>query len=182
MKKNILIVVVLLIVGAAGFGLQRMLTGPKQLPVTLPAHAAASVIGTQRPEFALEDIEGRVRNVREWDGKVLLVNFWATWCPPCIKEMPLLIELQNQYGEQGLQVIGLAIDDEQSVRDFVNTYGITFPVVAGEIEAMELATRFGNRLNALPYTAFVDRNGVIVQVTAGEISREAAEKIILDLL
>jgi len=182
MKKIILPIVVLLLVGVGGFVLQRMMNKPEDLPATLPAQAYTNVIGTPRPEFQLEDLDGRVRNVREWDGKVLLVNFWATWCPPCIREMPLLIELQKKYGEQGLQVIGLAIDDEQSVRDFVDTHGITFPIVAGELEVMELATRFGNLLNALPYTAFVDRNGDIVQVVPGEISREAAEKIIQSLL
>ena len=181
MKKIILYAVVLIMVGASGFGLQRYLS-QEALPVALPNHGFSNLVGTRRPEFALEDLNGKVRNVREWDGKVLLINFWATWCPPCIKEMPLLIELQNKYGEQGLQIVGLAIDDEQSVRDFVDTHGITFPIVAAEMDAMELATRFGNRMNALPFTAIVDRNGDIVELTPGELSREAAEKIIQSLL
>lgn len=182
MKRIIIFAVVLVIAGGAGFGLQRMVMKPDDMPAKLPDHEFSAVIGQQRPEFELEDLDGHVRNVREWDGKVLVVNFWATWCPPCLKETPLLIELQHKYGEQGLQIIGLAIDDEKSVRDFVDTLGIDYPVVAGELEAMELARRFGNRLNALPYTAFVDRNGDIVHIKAGDIEREEAEKIIQSLL
>lgn len=173
---------VMAIAGAAGFGLQRFMTSTDDLPAALPEQAFSDVLGKPRPEFALEDIDGNVRNVREWDGKVLLVNFWATWCPPCIKETPLLIELQHKYGDQGLQIIGLAIDDEKSVRDFVDTQGIDYPIVAGELEAMELARRFGNRLNALPYSAFVDRNGDIVHIKAGDIEKEEAESIIQSLL
>ena len=182
MKKIIIFILVLVAAGAAGFGLQRVMMKPADLPAKLPAQEFSSVLGKPRPEFALEDLDGNVRNVREWDGKVLLVNFWATWCPPCIKETPLLIELQHKYGDQGLQIIGLAIDDEKSVRDFVDTMGVDYPIVAGELEAMELARRFGNRLNALPYSAFVDRNGDIVHIKAGDIEKEEAEKIIQSLL
>ena len=182
MKKIIIVVLVLAIAGAAGFGLQRIVMKPAELPAKLPGQEFSEVLGKPRPEFALEDLDGNVRNVREWDGKVLVVNFWATWCPPCIKETPLLIELQHKYGGQGLQIIGLAIDDEKSVRDFVDTMGVEYPIVAGELEAMDLARRFGNRLNALPYTAFVDRNGDIVHIKAGDIEREEAERIIQSLL
>lgn len=182
MKKAIIYSLVLLFAGAAGFGLQRMLLKPDDLPAIHPAQEFSTVIGKLRPEFELEDIDGHVRSVREWDGKVLLVNFWASWCPPCLKETPLLIELQNKFGEQGLQVIGLAVDDEESVRDFVDTHGIHYPVVAGELAVMELARRYGNRVDALPFTAFVDRNGDIVQIKAGEIEKTEAEKIIQSLL
>lgn len=182
MKKTIIYSLVLVLAGAAGFGLQRVLMKSDDLPAKIPQAEFSAVIGKPRPEFELEDIDGHVRNVREWDGKVLLVNFWASWCPPCLKETPLLIELQNKFGEQGLQVIGLAVDDEQSVRDFVDTQGINYPVVAGELAAMELARRYGNRVDALPFTAFVDRNGDIVQIKAGEIEKEEAERIIQSLL
>jgi thiol-disulfide isomerase/thioredoxin len=182
MKNKILVVVMIVVAGVAGFGVQRILNKPDELPAKLPQQAFSSVIGKPRPEFELKDIDGHVRNVREWDGKVLLVNFWASWCPPCLKETPLLIELQNKYGEQGLQVIGLAVDEDQAVRDFVDTQGINYPIVAGELAAMELARRYGNRVNALPFSAFVDRNGDIVQIKAGEIEKEEAEKIIQSLL
>jgi thiol-disulfide isomerase/thioredoxin len=182
MKKTILFTLALVIAGGAGFGLQRILMKHDDLAVKLPQEEFNVVLGQPRPDFELKDLDGHVRNVREWDGKVLMVNFWASWCPPCLKETPLLIALQNKFGEKGLQVVGLAIDDEQSVRDFVDTQGVTYPVMAGELVAMELAKRYGNRVNALPFTAFVDRNGDIVQIKVGEIEKEEAEKVIETLL
>jgi peroxiredoxin len=180
-KNTVITAVILIAAGAAGFGLQRYLQGSNDaLPPVI--NADTKVIGQVRPDFELPDIDGHTRNVREFDGKVLMVNFWATWCPPCLKETPVFIELQNQYGEQGLQIIGMAVDDTQSVRDFVDTHGINYPVIAGELAAMEISRRYGNRLGALPYTAFIDRNGDIQHVTAGELSKDEAEKIIQSLL
>ncbi len=183
MKSPIIFISILIIAGATGFGLQRVLTSheTQNLPIVLPP-TDTSVIGKLRPPFELKDIEGKTRNMAEWDGKVLLVNFWATWCPPCKKEIPAFIELQEQYGTQGFQVIGLAIDDEESVRDYADTMGINYPIMAAELKAMEIARIYGNRVNALPFTAFVDREGKIIQTRPGEISKIYAEKIIKKLL
>lgn len=182
MKNKILFVLVLVVAGVTGFGMQRFFMQPDELPAKLPPQEFSTVIGTPRPAFALEDLDGNMRDVREFDGKVLLVNFWASWCPPCLKETPLLIEIQNKYAERGVQVLGLAVDEEQAVGDFVDSLGINYPVFAGELAAMELARRYGNRVNALPFTAFVDRNGDIVQIKAGEIEKAETEKLIESLL
>jgi len=183
MKSPIIFISILIIAGATGFGLQRLLTSTdtQDLPVILPP-TDASVIGTQRPAFELKDIEGVTRKMTEWDGKVLLVNFWATWCPPCKKEIPAFMELQDQYGSQGFQVIGLAIDDEDSVKDYADTMGMNYPIMAAELTAMEIARLYGNRVNALPFSAFVDREGKIVLTRPGEISKNDTEEIIKKLL
>ena len=156
----------------------------QNLTPEMPAMPAGqvSVIGQPRPEFALTDIDGKLRNIKEWDGKVLLVNFWATWCPPCKKEIPAFMALQEDYAEQGFQVIGIAIDDEQAVRDYADTMGINYPVMAAELDSMEIARRYGNRINALPFSAFVTRDGKIALTQPGELSREDTEKIIKKLL
>jgi thiol-disulfide isomerase/thioredoxin len=113
---------------------------------------------------------------------VLLVNFWATWCPPCKKEIPAFITLQDQYGTQGFQVIGVAIDDQQAVKDYADTVGINYPVMAAELDSLDIARRYGNRINALPFSVFVGRDGKIVVTRPGEISHEYTEKIIQSLL
>ncbi|TNF35656.1 MAG: TlpA family protein disulfide reductase [Gammaproteobacteria bacterium] len=182
MKNSILFVLVLIVAGLAGFGLQRMLINQDNQNLTAELPATVDVIGQPRPEFALQDIEGKMRNISEWDGKVLLVNFWATWCPPCKKEIPDFMALQEQYGEQGFQIIGVAIDDEESVRDFADTLGMNYPVMAAELAAMEIARRYGNRIGALPFSTFVDRSGTIKHTKAGELSKAETEKIILNLL
>jgi peroxiredoxin len=183
MKNPIIFISILIISGATGFGLQRALTSQQtqNLPVVLPP-TDASVIGTQRPSFELKDIEGDIRKMSEWDGKVLLVNFWATWCPPCKKEIPAFMELQEEYSSKGFQVIGLAIDDEESVKDYADTMGMNYPIMAAELTAMEIARLYGNRVNALPFSAFVGRDGKISLTKPGEISKEDAEEIINKLL
>jgi thiol-disulfide isomerase/thioredoxin len=184
MKKTVLLIIVLAVAGAAGFGLQRAMIDHENQNLTASEAPSGqlSVIGQMRPEFALTDIEGRLRNINEWDGKVLLVNFWATWCPPCKKEIPAFMALQEQYGDQGFQVVGVAIDDEQAVKDYADTLGINYPIMAAQLDSLDIARQYGNRINALPFSAFVDRDGKIVLTRPGELSHEDTEKIIQSLL
>ena len=143
---------------------------------------AASLIGKRRPDFSLVDMEDKQRSVSEWDGKVIVVNFWATWCPPCRKEMPAFIALQEQYGKDGLQFVGIAIDEKDKVVDFSDTYGVNYPMLLGQIEAIELAKAYGNRFGALPYTVIVDRKGNIAFTVRGELEKHVAEAEIKKLL
>ena len=131
-----------------------------------------------RPEFAMVDIDGQIRNIKDWDGKVILLNFWATWCPPCLREIPDFIELQQQYGEQGLQVIGIAVDNEEAVREYMNEVKINYPIIVSELEATELSSRYGNHIGALPYSVIINRKGEISDKIMGELSMIKAEKIL----
>jgi len=182
MKNTIQLIAIIIIAGAAGFGLQKAITHSSSDKLPQLPKPAASVVGQQRPDFSLTDLDGKLRNISEWDGKVLLVNFWATWCPPCKKEIPAFMELQDKYAQQGFQVIGVAIDDEDSVRNFAEILDMNYPVMAAEMTSMEIARRYGNRINALPFSTFVDKQGKITHTIAGEISREDTEKIIKTLL
>ncbi|MCK5877653.1 MAG: TlpA family protein disulfide reductase [Candidatus Marithrix sp.] len=131
-----------------------------------------------RPDFSLTDIDGKVRNVSEWDNKILVVNFWATWCPPCVREMPLFVEIQHDYAEIGLQVIGIAVDKHEAILKFLEENNINYPILEGD-DVIEISKKFGNRLGALPFTAVVDRNGNIVERHVGDMNlREVKEKIL----
>lgn len=141
-----------------------------------------SLLGQARPDFALLDVDGNVRRADEWQGRVLLINFWATWCAPCRKEMPLLVALQSEFGSDGLQVIGLAMDKPEPVRDFGVEFAISFPLLVGESEVMRLTRAYGNRLGALPYTAIVDRAGKLVYLKAGLVKRAQVEPVLRRLL
>lgn len=183
MKKIFPFILVIIIAGGAGFGFQRYLQNDSHnLPPAIPKAVNNDIIGTIRPAFELKDIEGKLRNIDEWNGKVLLVNFWATWCPPCKKEMPAFIELHEEYQEQGFEVIGIALDDEESVQDFVDTLGVNYTVMAAEYAGLELSRIYGNRIGALPFSVFVGRDGKIELTRAGELSKEQVEKIIQPLL
>jgi len=137
---------------------------------------------TRRPDFELPDLQGNLHKNAEWDGKIVVVNFWATWCPPCIKEIPVFMDLQKQYGKKGLQFIGIAIDKKREVIDFMETLAINYPVLISESDGIALSQAFGNYLGALPFTAVINREGKIVFRRPGEIDLEMAEKEILPLL
>ena len=143
---------------------------------------APATVGSYRPEFSLPDMDGVTRKLSEWDGKVLVVNFWATWCPPCRKETPAFVELQEKYGAQGLQFIGVAIDERDNVEDFADTYGVNYPMLLGDLEAINTSKQYGNRFGTLPYSVIVDRQGKINFIKRGELLKETAEEKIKALL
>jgi len=181
-KKALPLLVILFVSTISTYAVQRYLVGQNAsngIPA-FPELATADSNGQPliRPEFAMVDIDGQIRNIKDWDGKIILLNFWATWCPPCLKEIPDFIELQEQYGDQGFQVIGIAVDNEEDVRDYINEVKINYPIIASETESIELASRYGNKIGGLPYTIIINRKGEISDKIMGELSRIKAEKIL----
>ena len=148
------------------------------LETTPAVKEAKAVISKQRPSFVLPDLDGTMQNIEQWDGQVLVLNFWATWCPPCKKEMPAFLELEEQYAAKGLQFVGIALDDPGIVQDFVDTMGVDYPILVGDEEATKVSTAYGNRLGALPYTVVVARDGQIVNTFRGEVTKKQLEKVI----
>jgi peroxiredoxin len=134
------------------------------------------------PHFQLQDIDGRLRDSSEWQGKILVLNFWATWCPPCREETPGFVELQRSYGERGVQFVGIAIDDAEEVRHFMDGFGVNYPMLMGNLEIVALSREMGNRLEALPFTVISDRHGFIVKRYMRGLTREDVETVITQLL
>jgi thiol-disulfide isomerase/thioredoxin len=132
--------------------------------------------------FSFTDLESEQRNSEEWQGKVLLINFWATWCPPCREEMPHFIEFQQRYREQGLQVVAIAIDNPDQVREFAPQFDFNFPILLGDTEAMDLSRAWGNRRLGLPFTAIFDREGVLRYAQGGLMTRPILEQQLKPLL
>ena len=138
--------------------------------------------GKHSPDFSLMDVSGQRRNLSEWNGKVLAINFWATWCPPCLEEIPHFIELQEKYGHQGLQFLGISLEGVDEVLGFANEHGINYPLLVGKLEVIKLAEKFGNNKGGLPYTVILDRNGRISFIKMGPLSVTEAEQVITSLL
>ena len=133
--------------------------------------------------FELTDMDGHTRHSDEWTGKPLLVNFWATWCIPCRKEMPALMELHEKYADQGFEVIGIAADEGEKIAKFLEETPVSYPILYGEMTSIfDLSENYGNVIGVLPHTAFIDREGVVRHVKVGEISHEEAEEMVLDIL
>ena len=175
MRNVLLFAGTISLAGVSGYAVQHHLSTPEPVEINIPTSIGA---GTIRPEFAMKDINGELRNISDWDGKIILLNFWATWCPPCLKEIPDFIELQNEFGEKGLQVVGIAVDDEALARSFAEDIGMNYPVMAADSEAIELSQRYGNQIGGLPYTVIINRKGEITDMITGELSKIKAEKIL----
>jgi len=140
-----------------------------------------SDVAQMAPPFVLPDIEGNPRESSEWDGQIRLVNFWATWCPPCRREIPLLIELQKEYDGR-IQILGIAIDELPEVQAYAASTDFNYPVLTGQQNAIELGNTFLNDFIGLPFTAFVDESGHIVRVHVGELHREQADAFLAEIL
>ena len=132
--------------------------------------------------LSLPDPTGKEQPLAQWKGKVLVVNFWATWCEPCKEEMPRFMKLQADYGGKGLQFLGIAIDEPAKVSAFARDLGLNYPTLVGGYGAIELSKTFGNRLGALPFTIVLDRSGAVVHSKLGPLKDAQLRAIVAQLV
>lgn len=132
-------------------------------------------------EFTFQDIQGIERNSKEWLGKVVIFNFWATWCPPCREEIPEFIKLQKAHKNQGLQFVGIAIEEQHPAAEFAKQMGINYPILIGQTGGIELSLQLGNAIHALPFSVVVDRQGKIVYTHSGIFKTQQITEIITPL-
>ena len=137
---------------------------------------------SKRIAFTLADLNGQMQSISQWDNQVILLNFWATWCPPCRKEMPDFMHVYDKYKDRGFVVLGVGIDKQEQILDFINTMKINYPILIGERDAMTVSHQYGNRHGALPYSVIIDKQGMIRYQAAGLISRKQLESLIKPLL
>jgi thiol-disulfide isomerase/thioredoxin len=130
------------------------------------------------PAFTLTDLSGQQRPSSEWQGKLLLVNFWASWCTPCLEEIPLLVEAQARYGARGLQIIGPAMDEPEPIKAMVQRFRINYPVSANLNETDASSRALGNTQGGLPYSVLISRDGHVLKTVLGSLSREQLEDLI----
>jgi peroxiredoxin len=176
-RQAVLLILVALLGVAAGLTVSWKLS-QQGVPPRQAGPDSESIIGEPAPPFTLGSATGERVSASDFQGQVLLVNFWATWCAPCVEEMPMLEALQSEYAGQGLQVLGIALDDVQQARDFAAGLGITYPVLVGAGDVMLTARQWGNSSGQLPYTVLVDRDGNVRWARLGILKRE----ILLDEL
>jgi len=151
-------------------------TPDAEAPVAgVAADDSAEHAGERRPDFTLPDLDGEPRQIDEWDGDLVLLNFWATWCPPCKKEMPLFQDTWEAHADDGFTIVAVAVDEQTATEHFVADFGLGFPILIGQEDAMEIGREYGNRIGALPYSVLIDRDGTILETHRGEVEPEDLE-------
>jgi peroxiredoxin len=184
--------------GVAGFLLHRLSARTAGLhPQGLPPAAAAPHPGmavppegtspypTRRipdevPSVSLPGLDGQPHALADYRGRLLVVNFWATWCEPCRREIPLLKSLRTEYAKDGLEIVGIAVDSRDEVAKFVTAHAMAYPVLLGEQGGLEAASAFGMEV-VLPFSVFADRAGHIVALKVGELRPDEAHAILAGL-
>ena len=128
------------------------------------------------------DLNGVPQSLEQWRGKAMVVNFWATWCAPCRKEIPELVKAQEKYHEQGLTIIGIAVDIKENVVPFIKENGVVYPVLVDNSSSVDVSKKLGNRVGGLPFTVFLNKNGDLVDRELGGLSEARLDDAITALL
>lgn len=132
--------------------------------------------------LVLPDAQGHEQPLAQWRGKVLVVNFWATWCVPCREEMPQFVAIQKRDGAKGVQFVGIAIDQVDKVQQFTKEIGLNYPALIGGYGAIELSKALGNDLSALPFTIVIDRRGKVAHTQLGPLKAAELDRLLGRLL
>jgi thiol-disulfide isomerase/thioredoxin len=128
------------------------------------------------------DETGKSQSMAQWRGKVLVVNFWASWCAPCREEMPMLDELQADYGANDVRIVGISAEDVDTLKVFNEELKVEYQLLAGDFEALALAQVLGNDKGILPFTVVIDKHGKIAQIMFGKVDKSMMEKALYPLL
>ena len=189
--KPIGYVVVALVAAAAGFGIYQFGIAPRaNVAEPVASNEAASADASEAaaggessddalpetlPDFTLANLEGQPQSIRSWTGKSMIINFWATWCAPCRREIPLLKKIQAEHGAEGFQIVGVAVDFRDDVLKYAKEIGIDYPLLIGEEDGLDAVTKFGRGSLGFPFTVFTDNQQRLVLFHLGEIHPEQAD-------
>jgi len=171
LRKFAIVAVIAVVAAMAGYGTALWL---RTQDGGLPPSSAAG--------FELKDLAGKSFTQQSWPGKVLVVNFWATWCPPCLKEIPIFIRLQEKYRDMGLQFVGISVDNPEAVARFWQDMKINYPLLLADDHTFELMAAYGNPRGGLPYSVIVTPQGQIVANRLGAYEEAELESLLKPLL
>lgn len=155
-----------------GYAQHHLQTGPAAAVTT----AASTIIGQPLPMLSLPDLDGRLHDLGEYRGRRVLINLWASWCLPCLQEMPALVKAQQKFGDHGSIVIGIALDEPAHVRAFLAAHPVNYPILIGQPESPGTSLKLGNTLRNLPYSVLVADDGRILATHAGAMTADQMEQ------
>ena len=166
-RTNLVILALALLAAIAGGWLQH-----ESRQVRVPPGVHVANVGDLRPDVALLDLEGHERRLSGYQGRRVLLNFWASWCEPCIAEMPALNAAQRKFADQGAIVLGIAMDEPERVRPFLARHPVSYPILIGQLDSPSTSLRFGNTSEVLPYSVLLDENGRILAAHRGPLGAD----------
>lgn len=173
-RHSLLIIAVSTFAATAGYIVGRPRTVTPPTAESAPtADAPARLLA-----LTLPDLDGQPHSLAQWKGKVLVANFWATWCPPCKEEMPEFSRINLKYASNGVQFVGISIDSAEKVAAFREEVEVSYPLLIGNLETLDLSGDLGNRAKALPFTVILRADGSLQQVKLGKYATEALEEAI----
>ena len=171
------LLIIVLLSGLSGWFLfhHTLETNKAETPAAVTTSANTPVFNASFP-----DLNGKQQPIKQWQGKVIVLNFWATWCPPCREEMPELSAMQQQYKD--IVIVGLSTDDLEKTKEFIKTAPVSYPILAGDMEAMSFSETLGDDRGILPYTVIIDTKGAVVKTFFGRINQQILEETLIPLL
>ena len=158
-------IAIALVIGILGVALGIYVGNRHTTPQTPKNGAVAQFMA-----LSLTDSAGKAQKLSQWQGKFLLVNFWATWCPPCVDEMPELSALQTELSKSNIQLIGMGIDSPGNISDFAKKFHISYPLFAAGMEGTELSRQLGNQAGGLPFTVLISPDGNVLKAYLGRLN------------
>lgn len=172
-RQILIVAAVGLLAALAGYGMARLVH---------PNPATATVSPSAGKDFSLPDLAGKPRSLADWRGKLVLLNFWATWCPPCRSEIPGFVRLQRRYGDAGLQIVGVSVDNPEAVAQFWQEMKINYPLLLADDSVYDLMSAYGNRDAGLPYSVIIRPDGQIASTRLGAYREKDLETLLVPLL
>lgn len=174
LKTILLYLLAIIAIISSGLAVRHFVLTPTIAPETIATHTF----------FAAEfpDLTGQPQAMSQWKGKTIIVNFWATWCPPCLEEMPELSKLYAEHQANDVIVLGISSDELGIIREFSDKTPVSYPLLSGDIDAMNISESLGNNKGVLPYTVIIAPDGSIVKTYFGLVNQALLEKAFLPLL
>jgi thiol-disulfide isomerase/thioredoxin len=173
MKKNNMLLVAIAVL----FAILGIMWGNYHLRAEAPEASATSKLFAS----SMKDVLGQSQNLSQWKNKPLIVNFWATWCAPCVQEMPELSALQTEIAPRNIQIIGIGIDSATNIAEFASKYKISYPLYVGGLDASELSRQLGNQAGGLPFTLLISRDGKVKKAYLGRLKISELRKDLASL-
>lgn len=163
--------------GTAAYFVGRAVEAENSAPTPIVARDGGRMLSQAFPDTA-----GAVQPLKQWQGKVLVINFWATWCAPCRDEMPEFAQLQTELADRGVQFVGIGIDAAERIAQFQRDDGVNYPLLVGNVTAIDLTRDYGNSMQALPFTVVLDRDGRVAATKLGRFAKADLDSLLRQLI